>query len=119
MVLEGKDDEPTYSEAMSSPDRRKWEAAMKDEYDSLTENKTWTLIKESEVPSTHKPIDAKWVLKKKHDGRSKAGSQEDLHVSRSLAWTILMFSLASPGYLPTGCFLPWPRSSTLPFFSLT
>ena len=72
LVLEGKDDEPTYSEAMSSPDRRKWEAAMKDEYDSLTENKTWTLIKESEVPSTHKPIDGKWVFKKKHDGRYKA-----------------------------------------------
>jgi hypothetical protein len=39
LVLEGKDDEPTYSEAMPSPDRRKWEAAMKDEYDSLQRTK--------------------------------------------------------------------------------
>jgi hypothetical protein len=61
------------NQPIPKPDRPKWEVAMKDEYDSLnTENQTWAPVKESEVPSTHKPMHGIWVLKKKHDGRYKA-----------------------------------------------
>ena len=65
-------DEPTYAEAMSSADRSKWNEAINDEYNSLLENQTWTLVKKEEIPETHKPIDGKWFLKIKHDGRYKA-----------------------------------------------
>jgi len=72
ITLEGKGNEPTYAEAMSAPDRPKWEAAIKDEHDSLIENKAWVLVKESEVPPTHEVIDGRWVLRKKFNGRYKA-----------------------------------------------
>ena len=49
----------TYAEAMSNNmARAEWQLAMKDEYQSLIENRTWTLCPR---PAGRKPLDGKWV----------------------------------------------------------
>lgn len=61
-------DEPlTYSDAIASPDRKYWELAMEEEYNSLMSNKTWSI---TTLPNGRKPIKCKWVykIKRKTDG---------------------------------------------------
>jgi hypothetical protein len=54
--------EPTnYTEARSDP---AWEAAMKQELESVEKNRTWELI---DLPAGHRPILLKWVFKLKKD----------------------------------------------------
>lgn len=57
----------SYAEALSRPDHKEWEKAIKLEYDSLIENGTWELAK---LPPGRKMISCKWVfkLKVKADG---------------------------------------------------
>ena len=55
-------DPQSYSEAMRSPDSRKWVDAIQAEYDSLMENNTW---KVAILPPGRKALTTKWVLKKK------------------------------------------------------
>jgi transposase InsO family protein len=61
------DDPSTFSEAMNRNDQDKWEAAMKDEYDSIQSAGTWTLVA---LPAGRHAIGCKWVfkLKRKADG---------------------------------------------------
>lgn len=54
----------TYEEAIKSKDSEKWLTAMQDEYDSLIENETWTLV---EKPANQKLIDNRWVFKVKQN----------------------------------------------------
>jgi transposase InsO family protein len=64
----GHDDEPTsFSEAMGSVDREKWEQAAKDEMDSIQQACTWTL---TPLPEDRQAIGCKWVfkIKRKADG---------------------------------------------------
>jgi len=57
------DDDPmTYNEAMSSVDSEKWQSAMKSEMESMYTNQVWTLV---EAPEGVKPIECKWVYKRK------------------------------------------------------
>ena len=56
------DDPLTINEALQSPDRAEWQAAMAKELESLEANKTWTLVP---LPMGRSPISCKWVLKKK------------------------------------------------------
>ena len=59
------DDEPlTYQDAMNSPESKRWLEAMKSEMDSMYENQVWTLV---DAPEGVKPIECKWVFKKKTD----------------------------------------------------
>jgi transposase InsO family protein len=61
-------DEPTsFSEAMSSADRDKWEHAAQDEMDSIQQAGTWTL---TPLPADRQAIGCKWVfkIKRKADG---------------------------------------------------
>ena len=56
-------DEPTnYEEAMMSLDSDKWLEAMKSEIGSMYENKVWTLV---DLPDDRRPIENKWIFKKK------------------------------------------------------
>ena len=55
-------DPQSYTEAMKSPDSRKWVEAIQAEYDSLMENGTW---KVAVLPAGRKALTTKWVLKKK------------------------------------------------------
>ena len=60
-----EDGEPTsYQDAISSPDSRKWQEAMRSEMDSMYVNKVWTLV---DPPEVVRPIGCKWVFKKKTD----------------------------------------------------
>lgn len=51
-----------YKEAMSSKDKCKWLAAMKEEITSLKKNNTWILVKR---PPNKKLIACKWIYKLK------------------------------------------------------
>lgn len=54
----------TMEEALASEHRQEWKKAADEEYGSLMENDTWTLVK---LPGGRKPISCKWVFKVKHD----------------------------------------------------
>ena len=54
----------TYKAAISGPDRGCWMKAMKEEYDSLMQNKTWTL---THLPKGRKALKSKWVYKLKRN----------------------------------------------------
>jgi hypothetical protein len=45
-------------------DKIKWEQAIKEEFDSLEENKTWTLV---DRPMNTNIVDCKWVFTLKND----------------------------------------------------
>ena len=51
-----------YKEAMADPDSDKWSAAMQEEYASLQDNKTWTLV---DRPTNQRVLPGKWVYKHK------------------------------------------------------
>ncbi|KAK8564635.1 hypothetical protein V6N12_058218 [Hibiscus sabdariffa] len=64
VILVDQDVPKTYEEAVSSPDSEKWLEAMRSEMDSMSNNQVWTLV---EPPEGIKPIECKWVFKKKTD----------------------------------------------------
>jgi len=51
-----------YKEAMADPDNDKWMGAMKEEFTSLEDNKTWTLV---DRPTDRRVLPGKWVYKHK------------------------------------------------------
>lgn len=60
--------EPTgYKEALKSENCDKWKTAMKEEYDALVKNNTWTLV---ERPTDQKIVDNKWVYKVKAENKN-------------------------------------------------
>jgi hypothetical protein len=59
----------SYREAMSRPDRTKWEHAMEKELASIKDNDVWTLVPR---PEDQKVVDSRWVLRIKDDGLYKA-----------------------------------------------
>uniref|UniRef100_A0A5S6QG42 Retrovirus-related Pol polyprotein from transposon TNT 1-94 n=1 Tax=Trichuris muris TaxID=70415 RepID=A0A5S6QG42_TRIMR len=52
----------SYREAINGPEAAKWLEAMEEEMENLREHETWTL---EEPPKGTKPIQCKWVLRKK------------------------------------------------------
>lgn len=48
-----------YTEAIKSEDSEHWMVAMKEEYESLLHNETWTMV---ELPQGRTPIKCKWVF---------------------------------------------------------
>ena len=68
MIASQNDDEPkTVQEALSSSVSDEWMKAMNDEMESMRTNQVWDLV---DLPSGHKEIGNKWVLKikRKADG---------------------------------------------------
>lgn len=59
----------TYAEALASPQRDKWKAAIKDELDSLKANDTW-VPGATEVPEGRKTVSTKWVFAIKTDANN-------------------------------------------------
>ena len=57
------ENEPSYFEAISSPDALVLKEAIKTELDSILKNKTWELVN---FPSGEKPIGYKWIFKRKY-----------------------------------------------------
>ena len=64
VLLLDNDEPTTYKEAMMGPDSEKWQNAMKSEIESMYENQVWNLI---DPPEGVKPIECKWIYKKKTD----------------------------------------------------
>jgi hypothetical protein len=60
-------DEPTFREAMNSPDTDKWTLGIQDELKSLKEMGVYKLIPRSDVPTGRKILRGKWVLLLKRD----------------------------------------------------
>jgi Reverse transcriptase (RNA-dependent DNA polymerase) len=56
----------SFNEAMNSPQRAEWLKAIREEMDSLLENRTWSL-NEVSLPSGRKCVNTKWVFKIKRD----------------------------------------------------
>ena len=54
-----------YKKAMKSVNQIQWKIVMKNEYQSLIENKIWIQIKQSDVSSDHQVLNEKWVYKQK------------------------------------------------------
>jgi hypothetical protein len=52
---------------MMHPDSKKWKVAMRSEVDSMGENQVWNLV---DPPDGVRPIEFKWIYKKKKDKRS-------------------------------------------------
>ncbi|KAM2227380.1 hypothetical protein ACFXTI_014190 [Malus domestica] len=62
------DDPLTYSQAMKSPQHALWNIAMKEELESMSQNKVWTLV---DYNPQIKAIGCKWVYKTKRDAHGK------------------------------------------------
>lgn len=58
------DDPETVTEALNSPDKSMWMKAMREEYESLVKNDTWTVV---DLPQGQRVLDTKWVFKRKQD----------------------------------------------------
>ena len=56
-----------FREAMNAPDRLKWISAMKNEIDNFLHRKVWTPMKLEKLRQGQKPIQVKWVMKRKHE----------------------------------------------------
>jgi hypothetical protein len=54
----------TYTEAMMGPDSKKWLGAMESEIEFMHNNQVWNLV---DLIDGVRPIDCKWVFKKKID----------------------------------------------------
>ncbi|XP_046389411.1 uncharacterized protein LOC124158260 [Ischnura elegans] len=61
----------TYNEAVSCEDKQEWMKAIKDEVDSLMNNKTWTYVDENEARGKE-ILTSRWVFKVKDNGKFKA-----------------------------------------------
>jgi hypothetical protein len=48
-----------YKDAINCPDAKKWILAIKDEYDSLMENKTWSI---TTCPKGRNPVKSRWAF---------------------------------------------------------
>lgn len=60
-----------YREAINSPEKEKWIAAMQEEIDSLLKNGTWVLV---DKPRLQKLVGCKWIFKRKIEV-TEAGEQ--------------------------------------------
>lgn len=61
----------TYKQAVSGPDKQRWEKAINEEKKSLEENQTWEIMDLKKLKG-EKPLTGKWVFKIKQNGRYKA-----------------------------------------------
>jgi hypothetical protein len=61
-----QDSDPTsYREALGRLDSAGWKSALRSEYHSLIDNRTWDTVPESAIPGGGRPIGCKWVFKLK------------------------------------------------------
>lgn len=74
----------TYEEAMSGPDREKWEAAMDKEIEQLERYKVFDLV---ELPPGKKALGGKWVLGRKKDDNGLDGAYKARWVGKGFNQT--------------------------------
>jgi hypothetical protein len=64
ILLLDNDEPMTYAEAMMDPDSEKWQSAMRSEIYSMDDYQVWNMV---DPPDGVKPIECKWIYKKKRD----------------------------------------------------
>ena len=74
----------TVNEALSSPNRAKWEKEMKTEMESLKINDVWELV---ELPEDRKVIGSKWVFRVKTDADGKVETHKARLVAQGFSQT--------------------------------
>lgn len=96
----------SYAEAMNTPKRDKWLLAAKDEFNSLIENETWSLV---DLPPGRRAIEGKWVFKRKYHA--------DGSLERFKARFVVRGFRQQPGvdYIEHELFSPVVRVSTIRF----
>lgn len=62
------EDEMTYAEAISGPEKQQWLQAMAEELQAFEENQVWEIV---DIPDNKNVVQCRWVLKKKFDCDSK------------------------------------------------
>jgi hypothetical protein len=62
----------SYQEAIASHQSKQWLLSMKEEYDALLEQGTWTEVLKSSIPKGSKTLTGKWVYDIKPNGRYKS-----------------------------------------------
>jgi len=71
-------------EALTCENSKDWECAMREEYDSLMTNNTWTLVP---LPAGRKPISCKWVFKIKQGANGEVECYKARLVARGFTQT--------------------------------
>ena len=61
-----------FKEAMATPDKPHWEAAVEDEYEKMMQYKVWEEVDAEEVPEDAKILTSTWAMKKKSNGTFRA-----------------------------------------------
>jgi len=64
LLLLDDDELVNYAEAMMDPDSEKWQSSMRSKIDSMGDNQVWNLV---DPPNGVRPIECKWIYKKKKD----------------------------------------------------
>ncbi|XP_046976414.1 uncharacterized mitochondrial protein AtMg00820-like [Vanessa cardui] len=62
------EDELTFSEAISGPEKQQWLQAITEELQSFVDNQVWEVV---DAPNNGSVVQCKWVLKKKFDSDNK------------------------------------------------
>jgi Reverse transcriptase (RNA-dependent DNA polymerase) len=62
----------TYRQAMKSPDKDKWLAAVEEEYQRLIKHNVWTPVDKSTISKDDKVMTTTWAMKKKANGTYRA-----------------------------------------------
>ena len=65
-ILDSGDD-PTWADALASPDREYWVAGGREEIQSLEDLKVFILVPRSEIPAGHRPLKGKLICRRKRD----------------------------------------------------
>ncbi|CAG9132679.1 unnamed protein product [Plutella xylostella] len=94
------DDELTYAEAISGPERQMWLQAMAEELQSFEDNQAWEVV---DTPNNASVVQCKWVFKKKYDPDNKVDLRKPLtqkDVARALAELRGATQIVFPGGLP-------------------
>jgi hypothetical protein len=71
-------------EALTCENSKEWECAMREEYDSLMTNNTWTLVP---LPAGRKPVFCKWVFKIKQGANGEVERYKARLVARGFTQT--------------------------------
>jgi hypothetical protein len=71
MLITGRADPATFSQAMQSEDKALWEEGMRREHNVLKEAKTYKEVRRDEIPHDTNILDSKWVFKKKIEAGTK------------------------------------------------
>src|ERR1019366_2791310 len=78
-------DDPTWKEAIASPEREYWIAGGREELKSLEDLKVFVLVPRSDVPQGQRPLKGKLVCKRKRDDSGKVIRYKVRYVAKGYA----------------------------------